>query len=89
MTDVAEPKPERAERNGDGLYVTEKEMARRIGVDWPTLRPTIEAMDSNPKSGFPKKDKLFGNRRYWPAVHVWLDQYNRMPNVGPGREGRR
>jgi hypothetical protein len=39
-------------------------------------RHVIRALDNNPKSGFPPKNKLFGSRRYWPAVKAWFDKRN-------------
>jgi hypothetical protein len=66
----------------DRLYVTDEELAQ-IGVDEVTLGVAIRTLDRNPKSGFPQKDALFGNKRYWPAVRAWFDRYNRLT---PGRK---
>lgn len=57
------------------LYVTDAEMIRRMGVPEKIARVAIYKMDRD-KSGFPQKDKLFGNRRYWPAVRAYLDRRN-------------
>jgi hypothetical protein len=43
-------------------------------------RQVIRALDANPKSGFPPKIKMWGNRRYWPAVLAYLD---RLYGLGP------
>ena len=80
------PRPETIEREKDKLWVTDAELIRRMGVPEKIARMRIRALDDNPKSGFPKKDQFFGDRRYWPAVQAWFDAYNLMPNVGPGRE---
>jgi hypothetical protein len=58
------------------LYVSDDELAQ-MGVDEKSLGVAIIMLDANPKSGFPKKDPLFGNRRYWPNVRDWFDDYNR------------
>jgi hypothetical protein len=30
------------------------------------------------RNGLPKRDPLMCNRRLWPAVKEWLDQYNSL-----------
>lgn len=79
------PASDTAER--PGLYVTDAEMIRRLGVPERTARQVIRALDANPLSGFPRKSKLWGDRRYWPAVTAYLDRANglNMPAV-PGRD---
>lgn len=60
------------------LWVTDAELIRRMGVPEKIARATIREMDRLP-SGFPPKEALWGNRRYWPAVRAFLDhQYDRM-----------
>lgn len=49
------------------LYVTDAELIRRSGIPVHKARLLISELDRLP-SGFPPKDKLCGNRRYWPAV---------------------
>lgn len=65
------------ERKSDTLYVTDAEIVERMGVPgrlgWALIR---EFNDKHPT--FPKKDKLFGDRRYWPAVRAWFDARNRL-----------
>lgn len=56
------------------LFVTDIEMIRRIGVPEKIARAAIKALDENPRSGFPKKSELWGNRRYWPAVEIWFQE---------------
>jgi hypothetical protein len=58
----------------DTLYITDAELIRRIGVPEKIARAAISALDHNPRSGFPKKVALWGNRRYWPAVKAYLDR---------------
>lgn len=54
------------------LYVTDAELIRRIGVPEKIARNAIRDLDRNRASGFPQKQALWGNRRYWPAVKAWL-----------------
>lgn len=60
----------------DTLYITDEELFRRLGVPKAKARVTIESLDKNGASAFPKKQPLFGNRRYWPAVKAYLDRLN-------------
>ncbi len=55
----------------DKLYVTEAECAERIGISTDELKAIVPELTSQ---GFPMKDPLFNNRRYWPAVRVFLDR---------------
>lgn len=68
------PAAETLEREKDKLYLTDAELIRRIGVPEKTLRPILPELEN--KHGFPKKQALFGGRRYWPAVKLWLDKRN-------------
>ncbi len=81
---------ERAERRAalkmdlhETLWVTDAEMIRRMGVPEKIARVTIHMLDRNPSSGFPKKQKSWGDRRYWPAVRQWLDKLNNVPPSRP------
>jgi hypothetical protein len=58
------------------LYITDAELIRRMGVPEKIARQAISVLDHNPRSGFPKKDPLWGKRRYWPAVKLYLDRHN-------------
>lgn len=69
------------------LYVTDAELIRRSGVPEKIMRGLLHEFDRNPgRSGFPQKVKLFGNRRYWPAVRSYMDAYNRL-KIEPSRNG--
>lgn len=65
----AEPKPER-----ETLWVTDAELIRRMGAPEKVAREALRMLDRDPRSGFPKKQKLWGDRRYWPAVRRYLDK---------------
>jgi hypothetical protein len=59
----------------DTLYVTDAELIRRLGVPENIAYATIRELDRDPNSsGFPQKQKLWGGRRYWPAVRAYLDR---------------
>ncbi len=65
-------KEDRAERLETGLFISDAELFRRLGVGSKTGRLAVSALDN---LGFPRKDALFGNKRYWPAVREFLDRY--------------
>lgn len=56
------------------LWITDAEMIRRMGVPEKVARQAIRALDAHRDSGFPQKQKLWGDRRYWPAVRAYLDR---------------
>jgi hypothetical protein len=45
---------------------------RRLGVGPKTGMIAVRALEPH---GFPAKQRLFGNKRYWPAVRYFLDQH--------------
>lgn len=55
------------------LWITDAEMIRRLGIPEKVARPLIKELDRRP-SGFPRKQKLCGDRRYWPAVKAYFDK---------------
>jgi len=80
------PAPETIEREKDKLYLTDAELIRRIGVPERTMRGLLPGLES--RLGFPKKQSLFGGRRYWPAVKAWLDRHNGLIVDAPKQAGR-
>jgi len=64
------------------LFVTDAELIRRTGVPERVARAALHALDREKHRGFPQKQKLWGNRRYWPAVKQWFDRTN---GIGSGR----
>lgn len=56
----------------DTLWVTDAELIRRSGVPERTMRANLKMWDRNPRFGFPPKVKLYGDRRYWPAVQAYF-----------------
>lgn len=53
------------------LYMTEGEIAAALRMSAPTWRKTALRLESE---GFPRRDPLFANRRYWPACKAFLDE---------------
>ena len=82
---MTEPCTETLESEKDKLFVTDAELVRRLGVPAPIARAAIRGLDDNPRSGFPPKSDLWGNRRYWPAVLDWLDRSNGISGIGAAR----
>jgi hypothetical protein len=68
------PAPDTLEREKDKLYLTDAELIRRLGVPDKVMRPMLPGLEK--KFAFPRKQPLFGDRRYWPAVKLWLDKHN-------------
>ena len=64
------------------LYITDAELIRRMGVPEKIARDALRSLDKDRAKGFPQKQKVWGDRRYWPAVKAWLDRTNRV-NLEP------
>jgi hypothetical protein len=54
-------------------WVTDAELIRRIGVPEKKARVQLRELDRK-ASGFPRKQKSWGDRRYWPAVKAYFDR---------------
>lgn len=100
MTDTAHPMTEGRERksarrhrspNGPGLFITDAELVEMLGVPPDVARQQISVLDRQAlTTGFPPKQKQWGDRRYLPAVKAWLDQhYMAKMNAPPIRVIRR
>lgn len=74
---MSTPGPETLEREKDKLFLTDAELIRRLGVPEKIMRPMLPGLEA--KHGFPRKQALFGRRRYWPAVKYWLDKHHGIP----------
>jgi predicted DNA-binding transcriptional regulator AlpA len=55
------------------LFVTDAELIQRLGVPEQLGRDLLQDFDTKHPT-FPKKQELWGDRRYWPAVKAWLDK---------------
>jgi hypothetical protein len=69
---MTSPAPKTLESEKDKLWVTDAEMIRRLVVPEKAARPAIKMLDRMDPT-FPKKQPLWGDRRYWPAVRFWFD----------------
>lgn len=69
---MTSPAPETIEREKEKLFITDAELIRRLGVPERVARPVINELERKP--GFPRKLKLWGDRRYWPAVEAYLNR---------------
>lgn len=78
------PSDETIERERHKLFLTDAELIRRLGVPEKIMRPMLPGLEA--KYGFPRKQALFGARRYWPAVKAWLDAHNGLPD--PSKSAR-
>jgi len=58
-------------RAADPLYVTDAEIAGRLGV---STEEWCAASAALAKTGLPAPDPVFRNRSYWPAVRAYLDK---------------
>ncbi len=84
---MTQPAPETLDREKDKLYLTDAELIRRLGVPEKTMRNLLPGLET--KYAFPRKQPLFGGRRYWPAVKAWLDKHNGlMVDANPPRRER-
>lgn len=72
----------------DKLWLTDAELIRRLGVPRDRARAVLRDLD-RPGSGFPKKVKLWGDRRYWPAVKAYFDELYTPKIIGSQRGNRR
>ncbi len=63
---------EPVERERETLWVSDSEIIRRLGVPDKKAREAIRMAEA--KANFPRKQKLWGDRRYWPAVRAYFDQ---------------
>lgn len=61
----------------EALWITDAEMIRRLGVPEKIARTAIRSFEADPRSGFPRKSRTWGDRRYWPAVLDFFDRKER------------
>lgn len=67
------PAADTLEREKDKLWVKDSELIRKLGVPEKVGYETLRMLDAK-GAGFPKKQKLWGDRRYWPAVKAYFDR---------------
>lgn len=54
-------------------WVTDDEIAVIFSIPRDTLRSVLLMMDADPKSGYPKKDRMY-KRRWLPALDDYYDE---------------
>ena len=59
-------------RTGRGVFITDGELVEYLGVPASTAMPMIREFERKDPT-FPKKQKVWGDRRYLPAVERWLE----------------
>lgn len=83
-------KTERRHRSphGPGLFITDGELIALMGVPPDVARSRLAEMDQKPTVySFPPKQKVWGDRRYRPAVEAWFEaQYRLKINTSKLRE---
>jgi hypothetical protein len=69
-------KPKRRHRSphGPGWFVTDQELIECMGVPPDTARNVLAELDRDTLKNFPRKQKLWGDRRYLPAVQAWFER---------------
>jgi hypothetical protein len=78
MTDISQTS---REDKAETLWVTDAELIRRSGIPEKIARNALKMLDRDRYSGFPAKQKMWGDRRYWPAVKAYFER------VGTGKLG--
>jgi hypothetical protein len=70
-----------------GLFVTDAELIRRLGLSPPAGKVLLSELDCNRRDRrrFPHRDPLFGRLRYWPAVVQWLNDYFGVRSAVPAK----
>lgn len=71
----------------DGLWVTDAEIIRRLGVSEKVGYAAIHRLEKS-GLGFPEKQKTWGKKRYWPAVRDFFDQQYGLKSQGSSTRGR-
>lgn len=74
MTDTLERKPRTKTRGG--LFITDTELIEKLKVPERVARQALAMLDKDGRTGFPPRQKLWGERRYWPAVEEWLTKHS-------------
>jgi hypothetical protein len=54
----------------DEGFVSDSELLTRLNVSKKVGMPALRVLDRRPD--FPKKDPLFGGKRFYPAVLAWF-----------------
>ena len=55
----------------DPLFLTDEQIVDRLGVSEKVWQVAVFGLE---RGGFPMKDPMFSNKRYWPACRAFLDR---------------
>lgn len=67
-------------------FLTDSEIVREFQRRGLTLRDARMAVAALEKmQGWPFRDPIFGNRRYWPACKAFLDKRYGLGKIGPSK----
>lgn len=70
---MSKPSAETLEREKDKLWVNDAELIRWMGMPEKQGYETLRMLEAK-GNGFPRKQKLWGDRRYKPAVKAYFDK---------------
>lgn len=84
---IAPESEEDTSTSRDGLWVTDAEIIRRLGVSEKTGYTAIHRLEKS-GLGFPEKQKVWGKKRYWPAVRDFFDAQYGFKSGGSTRGSR-
>lgn len=77
VPDEAPPKQEKRPRvtKRGGMFVNDKELIEKLNVDEAKARAALLVLDQDKTSGFPQKSRLWGDKRFWPAVAAYFEHH--------------
>ena len=70
-------------RRAPGLYVSDAELYELLGLEKRDGACAVQALEMD--RSFPRKEALFGNKRYFPAVRAFLDRRYGLSMVAPSK----
>lgn len=80
---MTKPASHTAERAKEKLWVTDHELVCLMGVEVKAGLETLRLLDMRAGSGFPRKKKMWGDRRYLPAVLRYWENENEPRVLAP------
>lgn len=68
----------------ENRLVTDGELMEMLGVPPTVARPVIRRLDDLKAPGWPRKQELWGGRRWWPDVVAYFNRQGGIANVTKG-----
>lgn len=84
---LTEPESDDDSTSRTGLWVTDAEIIRRLGVSEKVGYTAIHRLEKS-GLGFPEKQRVWGKKRYWPAVKDFFDRQYGLKSHGSSTRGR-